>query len=91
MNITHSNSPQVVVFEDTVLEKPNSRAEAERFLVSYRSGSPLECVNGLVLTRMDNMESVRRVETSSVAFDGTAINDEALKKCLDSGAGWQNA
>jgi len=78
---------QVVVFEDAVLEKPNSRAEAERFLVSYRSGSPLECVNGLVLTRMDNMESVRRVETSSVAFDGTAINDEALKKCLDSGAG----
>ena len=79
----------MVVFEKAVLEKPGSRAEAERFLVSYRSGSPLECVNGLVLTRMDNMESVRRVETSSVAFDGGAITDEAVKKCLDSGAGWQ--
>ena len=78
---------QVVVFENAVLEKPSSRTEAEKFLVSYRSGSPLECVNGLVLTRLDTMESVRRVETSSVTFYGDSMTDESVKKCLDSGAG----
>ena len=76
----------VVVFENAVLEKPSDRTEAEKFLVSYRSGSPLETVNGLVLTRMDTMESIRRVETSSVSFDGDSITDESVQKCLDSGA-----
>ena len=78
---------QVVVFEKAVLEKPSNREEAEKFLVSYRSGSPLECVNGLVLTRLDTMESVRRVEISSVTFEGDSMSDEAIKSCLDSGVG----
>ena len=56
-------------------------------LVSYRSGSPLECVNGLVLTRLDTMESIRRVETSSFSFDGDSITDESVKTCLDCNAG----
>ena len=35
------------------------------------------------------MESVRRVETSSVTFDGDSMTDESIKKCLDSGAGME--
>ncbi len=58
----------MVVCRGQVREKPSTEEEARGYYLSYSSGDPAECVNGLVVWNPRTGRKLRAVEKAEVTF-----------------------
>ncbi|GMI06243.1 hypothetical protein TrVE_jg13508 [Triparma verrucosa] len=63
-----------------ILEKPESREEAEQFMMAYANVSSVTTVGSVMLTEWPSMKTSLKTFTSTVRFDG-----EGLKKDMEKG------
>jgi septum formation protein len=75
-------SDQVVLFQGSVREKPESREEAVRFLSSYSSNS-VRTVSGVVVTEYPS--GTQRSATDVASVHWGVISDHVVQKVVDKG------
>ena len=63
---------QVVRCEGVIREKPQSEAEARRYLETYSSGAAAECISGIVVHNLQTGRRVAASDFSSVRFSPIA-------------------
>ena len=63
-----------------ILEKPESRKEAEQFMMAYANVPSVTTVGSVMLTEWPSMKTSLKTFTSTVRFDG-----EGLKKDMEKG------
>jgi len=73
---------QVVVHEDKILEKPESKDEAERFIKGY-GRAPCSTVGGIVVTNLSTGRRFESLDRASIHF--REIPDEVAKGLIEAG------
>lgn len=73
---------QIVLFEDTVREKPENRQEAVRFLSSY-SQKPVSTISAVVATHFRSKQQAGNVDVSKVHWN--VISPEVVDKVVTKG------
>lgn len=73
---------QVVVHDNRILEKPQNREEARRFIEGY-SRTPCSTVGSIVLTDISTGKRVSGVGTATIYFD--PIPSSVIEELLDEG------
>lgn len=79
---------QIVVFKDTVREKPISEAEAAFFLLSY-SNETVSTVSAIVLTHYPSGKQVHSIDVATVAW--YEINENVVSRVINRGEIYSSA
>ena len=73
---------QIVLYDNTILEKPKDLVEARNFIEGYGI-LPCKTVGSIVLTDLQTNKQVEGVDICTIYFD--PIPNEIIQKLLDEG------